>query len=155
MDTIDPAASRDISSPRFPRLLPRKTKLAVLAISLFLFYGVGIFVRSNRGIRVIVQNESGTSLKDANVILEYGRPYQLGDIAAGETKKAFIVPSADSRIRVEFTNQNGQRHSGIAAGYVEKGYCGDVTVRVLPNLNIRSRDDSFAVWNWKSWYGFL
>jgi len=55
MDTIDPAASRDISSPRFPRLLPRKTKLAVLAISLFLFYGVGIFVRSNRGIRVIVR----------------------------------------------------------------------------------------------------
>jgi len=155
MDTIDPAASRDISSPRFPRLLPRKTKLAVLAISLFLFYGVGIFVRSNRGIRVIVQNESGTSLKDANVILENGGPYRLGDIPAGKTKKAFIVPYTDSSIRLEFAAQTGQRQSEIVAGYVENGYCGDVTVRVLPNISVTSHDDSFAVWNWKSWYGFL
>jgi hypothetical protein len=83
----------------------------VLAIGIFLFYGVGIFVRSNRGIRVIVQNESGTSLNNANVILEYGDPYLLGDIAAGKTKKIFIVPGADSRIRLEFADQKGQRQS--------------------------------------------
>jgi hypothetical protein len=155
MDTIDPATPRDIASPRYPSLISRKIKLAALAIGIFLFYGVGIFVRSNRGIRVIVQNESGTSLKDANVILEYGDPYRLGDIAPGRTKKKFIVPTADSSIRLEFGAQKGQRQSEIVAGYVENGYCGDVTVRVLANIGVKSHDDSFAVWNWKSWYGFL
>ncbi len=155
MDTIDPATPRDIASPRSPRLISRKIKFAALAISIFLFYGVGIFVRSNRGIRVIVRNESGTSLRDANVILEYGDPYLLGDIAAGKTKKTFIVPGADSSIRLEFAAQKGQRKSEIVAGYVENGYCGDVTVRVLPNISVTSHDDSVAVWNWKSWYGFL
>jgi len=155
MDTIGPATSRDIPSPRSPRSLSRKAKLAALAISLFLFYGVGIFVRSNRGIRVIVQNESGTSLKDANVILEYGDPYPLGDIAASKTKRAFIVPDADSRIRASFTDQNSHRHSEIVAAYVENGYCGDVTVRVTSNLKVISHDNSFTMWNWRSWYGFL
>ncbi|HEY2363286.1 MAG TPA: hypothetical protein VGK36_19350 [Candidatus Angelobacter sp.] len=155
MDTIDPEIPRGIASPRSPRLISRKIKLTALAISIFLFYGIGIFVRSNRGIRVIVQNESETSLNDANVILEYGDPYLLGDIAAGKTKKAFIVPSADSRIRFEFAAQKGQGQSEIVAGYVENGYCGDVTVRVLPDLRVKTLDESFAVWNWKSWYGFL
>lgn len=155
MDTIDPATPRDIASARSPRLISRKIKSATLAISIFLFYGVGMFVRSNKGIRVIVQNESGMSLKDANVILEYDDPYLLGDIAAGKTKKAFIVPGADSSIRLEFAAQKGQRQSAIVAGYVENGYCGDVTVRVLPNISVMSQDDSFAMLNWKSWYGFL
>jgi hypothetical protein len=155
MDTIDAATSRDIESPRSPRLISRKIKLAALAISLLLFYAVGIFVRSNRGICVSVRNESGTSLRDAHVILEYGDPYLLGDIAAGKTKKALIVPVAKSNIQLEFADLNGQRHSELVAGYVENGYCGDVTVRILRNISVTSHDDSFAVWNWKSWYGFL
>jgi hypothetical protein len=144
-----------MASPRSPRLISRKIKLTALAISIFLFYGIGIFARSNRGIRVIVQNESGTSLNNANVILEYGHPYLLGNLAAGKTKKIFIVHGADSRIRLEFADPKGQRQSEIVAGYVENGYGGDVTVRILPNFSVRSRDDSFAMLNWKSWYGFL
>jgi len=144
-----------MASPRSPRLISRKIKLTALAISIFLFYGIGIFARSNRGIRVIVQNESGTSLNNANVILEYGDPYLLGNLAAGKTKKIFIVHGADARIRLEFADPKGQRQSEIVAGYVENGYGGDVTVRILPNSSVRSRDDSFAMLNWKSWYGFL
>jgi len=144
-----------MASPRSPRLISRKIKLTALAISIFLFYGIGIFARSNRGIRVIVQNESGTSLNNANVILEYGDPYLLGNLAAGKTKKIFIVHGADARIRLEFADPKGQRQSEIVAGYVENGYGGDVTVRILPNFSVRSRDDSFAMLNWKSWYGFL
>jgi hypothetical protein len=155
MDTIGPAMSRDISSLRSPRLLSRKAKLAALAISLFLFYAVGVSVRSNRGIRIVVENESGVTLIDANIVLEQGGPYLLGGIAAGKKKEIFIVPRNDSRVRASFTDQNGQTHSEIVAGYVEHGYCGNVTVRVLRNLSLRSRDESFALLNWKSWYGFL
>jgi hypothetical protein len=150
----DSAASQESRSLP-PKLISRRTKLAALTLGLFLFYALGVSVRSSRGIRVLVQNESGMNLKDANIMLEQGEPYLLGEIAAGKRKKIFVVPVADSRIRVAFTDQNGQRHSEIVADYVENGYCGDVTVRVLPNLMVSSHDDSFAVWNWKSWYGFL
>jgi hypothetical protein len=126
-----------------------------LAVSIILFYAVGVFVRNSRGIRIIVQNESGTNLKNANVMLENGDSYLLGEIAVGKTEKIFVVPGPESNIRLEFADPNGRQHSEIVAGYVENGYCGDVTVRVLPNLSLKSRDDSFAMLNWKSWYGFL
>jgi hypothetical protein len=107
MDTIDSAKLRDVSSPRSPGLQSRKTKLAGL-VSLFLFYGVGIFVRSSHGIRVIVQNESGTSLKNASVKLDKGNSYLLGEITEGRTKKIFVVPGTESNIRLEFLDPNGQ-----------------------------------------------
>jgi hypothetical protein len=154
MAAKNPATSQE-SRSRTPKLISRKTKLAALAVGLFLFYAGGVSVRSSHGIRVLVQNESGMSLRDANIMLEHGGPYLLGEIAAGKKKKIFIVPGADSRIRLEFTDQIGKVHSEIVAPYVENGYCGDVTVQVLPNLMVSSHDDSFAVWNWKSWYGFL
>jgi len=154
MDTIDLAPSQN-SRSFSQKVIARKMKLAALAISLFLFYAVGVSVRSNRGIRIVVENESGMTLRDANIALEQGGLYLLGEIAAGKKKKIFIVPGNDSRIGASFTDQNGQRHSEIIAGYVESGYCGDVTVQVLPNLMVSVHDDSFAVWNWKSWYGFL
>jgi hypothetical protein len=155
MVTKDSATLRESRSLTFPKSISRRAKLAALSLVLFLFYAVGVSVRSSRGILVLVQNESGMSLRDANIILEQGEPYPLGEIAAGKKKKIFIVPDADSRIRVAFTDQNGLRHSEIVAGYVENGYCGDVRVQVLAYLRVSSRDDSFAVWNWKSWYGFL
>jgi hypothetical protein len=139
---------------RTPKLISRKIQLAALALGLFLFYAAGVFVRSNRGIRIVVENKTEITLRDANIVVEQGGPYLLGEIAAGKKKKIFIVPGNDSRIRASFTDQNGQRHSEIVAGYVENGYCGDVTVRVLPNLMVSVHDDSFAVWNWKSWYSF-
>jgi hypothetical protein len=133
----------------------RKAKLAALGLSLFLLYAVGVSVRSSRGILITVQNESGRSLRDANIMLEQGRAYLLGEIPSGKKKNIFIVPVADSRIRLEFTDQIGKVHSEIVAPYVENGYCGDVETQVAANLKISSHDLSFAVWNWKSWYGFL
>jgi hypothetical protein len=126
-----------------------------LAVGIILFYAVGVFVRNSRGIRIIVQNESGTNLKNANVMLENGDSYLLGEIAVGKTEKIFVVPGPESNIRLEFADPNGQQRSEIVAGYVENSYCGDVAVGVLSDFSVRSRDESFALVNWKSWYGFL
>ena len=112
-------------------------------------------MRNSRGIRIIVQNESGTNLKNTNILLENGDSYPLAEIAVDKTKKIFVVPGSESNIRLEFADPNGRQHSEIVAGYVENAYCGDVTVRVTSNLKVISNDNSFAMWNWKSWYGFL
>ena len=149
------SASPQESPSRTPKSISRKIQLAALALGLFLFYAVGVSVRSNRGIRIVVENESGMTLGDANIALEQGGPYVLGEVAAGKKEKIFVVPRNASRIRASFTDQKGQTHSQIVAGYVENGYCGDVTVQVLPNLMVSVHDDSFAMFNWKSWYGFL
>jgi hypothetical protein len=155
MTAKDPADSHETDSPLSPKLISRKIKLVALVISLFLFYAVGLFIRSSHGIRVTVRNESGKNLKNADLMLDRGDSYLIGDIAVGTTRNIFVAPGTKSSIRLEFADAEGQKHSEIVAGYVENGYCGDVTVRVLPNLNLRSRDESFALLNWKSWYGFL
>jgi hypothetical protein len=129
--------------------------LAALAVGFILLYVLGVFVRNSRGIRVIVHNESGTNLKNAKVTLESGDSYLLGEIAVGKTKSIFVVPGTPSNIRLEFADPNGQQRSEIVAGYVENSYCGDVAVGVLSDFSVRSRDESFALVNWKSWYGFL
>jgi len=140
--------------PRFSQKLPSR-KIFALAIGLFLFYALGIFVRSSRGIRVILQNESGVIVKNATIGFEDGKQYSIGEIVPGKTKMLFIVPGPESNIRLDFADPNRRQHSEIVAGYVENGYCGDVTVQVQPDLRVKSLDESLALWNWKSWYGFL
>jgi hypothetical protein len=115
-----------------------------VAVVIFLVYAVGVSVRSRQGIRVVVANESGAILKNTAVRLEQQRQYWLGEIAPGETKKVFVVPDADSSIRVDFDDTRGRLHSEIVAGYVEHGYCDDVTAQVMQGFSVKSRDDNCA-----------
>jgi hypothetical protein len=155
MATQDSATPQEVPSLFSLRLLSRKKILCALAIGFFLFYAVEIFVRSSHGIRVVVQNESGTIVKKVTVKFEQGKQYSLGEIASGKTEKIFVVPGAESNIRLDYVDPNGRLHSDIVAGYVENGYCDDVTARIMQDFSVTARDDSCLYWNWKSWYGFL
>jgi len=153
MTAKDTTASQEFP-PRFSKKIPSRNMLFALAIGFFLFYAIGIFVRCSQGIRVVLQNESGVILKNATIRFENGKQYSVGEIAPGKTRQLFVISASKSNIRLDFADPNGRIHSEIVAGYVENGYCGDVTVQVQPDLRVKSLDASFAM-SWKSWYGFL
>jgi hypothetical protein len=153
-------AAKDTTASQGPplrfsqKLLSRKMSFA-LVVGVFLFYVIGIFVRSSQGIRLVLHNESGAILKNATIRFENEKQYSLGEIAPGKTRKLFVISDSKSNIRLNFADPNGLIHSEIVAGYVENGYCGDVTVQVQPDLRVKLLDESLELWNWKSWYGFL
>jgi hypothetical protein len=126
-----------------------------LVAIILLVYVAGASVRSRSGIRIAIQNTSGSTLENVVVKLENKPPYIVGKISSGYTRNIFLLPGAESNIRLDFNDSSGARHTAIIAGYVESGYCGEINTQILPGLKIESRDQSFAEWNWKSWYGFL
>jgi|SRR5689334_18309260 len=145
----------DVSAPS-RRSWPRSRKLPFLIIAgLLLIYISGIVVRARSGIRVVVENQSHTILLNVSLSFQKGPAYSLGEIAPGQKKKRFVHSRAESSIQMEFTDARGVQHSTLITGYVENDYCGDVVVRVLSDFSVRSRDESFTLLNWKSWYGFL
>jgi hypothetical protein len=120
-----------------------------------LLYIAGVSVRSHHGIRIVIQNKSGSTLENVAVSLENKTPYSVGTIRPDQKKNIFLLPDAATSIRLDVEDAAGVRHTKIVAGYVEDGYCGEVHTQILPDLRVESSDKSFAEWNWKSWYGFL
>jgi hypothetical protein len=103
----------------------------------------------------MIRNNSGSTLENIAVQLENKNPYVVGKISSGQTVHIFLLPDSESRIQLAFADSTGALHTEIIAGYVESGYCGEINTLILPGLRIESHDQSFAEWNWKSWYGFL
>lgn len=112
-------------------------------------------MRSHHGIQIVIKNESGTTLENVAVSLENKAPYSIGTMLPNQKKNVFLLPAAESSIRMDVKDSAGVLHTKTLAGYVENGYCGEVYIQILPALRIESRDKSFAEWNWQSWYGFL
>jgi hypothetical protein len=145
----------DIPAPsRLTLLLSRKLPLLII-LGLALIYVAGIVVRMRSGIRVVVENHSRGIVRNVILGFEKRQSYSLGEIAPGKKKQVFLHSPAESSILMVFADANGTQHSAFVAGYTENDYCGDVAVRVLSDFSVRSRDESFALVNWKSWYGFL
>jgi len=87
--------------------------------------------------------------------LEKGPPYSLGEIAPGKSQHVFAQTRVESSILLDFDDATGVHHTDRIAGYVENDYCGEVAAKVLQNLKVNSRDESFILFNWKSWLGLL
>jgi hypothetical protein len=151
-------AAKDTTASQGPplrfsqKLLSRKMSFA-LVVGVFLFYVIGIFVRSSQGIRLVLHNESGAILKNATIRFENEKQYSLGEIAPGKTRKSFVI--SDSNRTSDWILQIPMAIYILRLWQdVENGYCGDVKVQILPALRIQSLDKSFGM-NWQSWFGFL
>ncbi len=133
----------------------RKLRFALVIAGAVLLYCVGVIARQHYGIRVIVQNSSGQVLHQVTVKLEHGKEYALGDIIEGTHRTIFVEPAGEDSIRLEFIDAANSKHIDMLAGYVENGYCGDVTARIWQGERLSLSDESFAAYNWKSWWGFI
>ncbi len=118
-----------------------------------MFYLAGIAVRSRYGVRVVIQNDSGATLRNASVRLEKGPAYSLGEIESRTSRHVFVRTRAESSVLLDFDDATGVHHTNVVAGYIENDYCGEVAVNVLQGFSVNSRDKSFTLFNWKSWPG--
>jgi hypothetical protein len=156
----DPYGNDDLEVTPIPlppqHLKPSKTFRISLIILFLLVYFSGVVVRSRYGLRVVIANQSGATLRDAIVALESKKEYRLGAVSQGRSKTVYVEPAGKDSIRLQFTGANNVRRDELIAAYVENGYCGEVRVKVLPDGRVLANDESYALYhNWWSWLGFI
>ena len=144
-------------APRSNSLIRSRTvRILVAAAGFSLFYVLGLFVREQYGIAIVIQNESGGALRRIRVKAEpTGRVISLGDLANEQHTRVFVEPRTESHIRLGYTDASGQPHVEIVVGYAEAGYCGEAEVKVLPGDKATSKENIDPVICWNSWLGFL
>ena len=126
----------------------------MLAVAV-LFYLSGIVTRQHFGVRVEVRNNSGDALRQVTVKLEHSKEYRLGEMAVRSRKTIYVEPAGGDSIRLEVVNSSDVKHTDLIAGYVESGYCGDVSVEITRDGRVIAADHSFAPCHWKSWWAFI
>jgi hypothetical protein len=138
--------------------LSRSRSIRILgALGAFLtLYVAGVLVRSRYGIEVFARNESRETLRDVSLKVESrGARYVLPDLANGKTRRVFVHAVGESSIVLEFSDEHGQRHREMVAGYVEDGYCGVDTITVWPGGAVETHEDNYRMVCWRSWLEFL
>jgi len=123
---------------------------------LFLFYVVGVILRQQYGIGVVVRNESGETLRQVSVkVQSRGKTYSMPDLAPGEHRRVFVQPVGESSIDVQFTDASDKPHVESVVGYVESGYCGNAEAMILPGGKTRLTEEISLVFCRKSWLDFI
>ena len=134
----------------------RTTHLTLAVVGLFAFYVVGVIVRRQFGVRVIVSNESGEALRQVSVKVESigdrGKRSNLYYLAPGGRARVYAQPVTESHINLEFMDARNKLHTETVVGYVEAGYCGIAKATILPGDKIRTISDPAC---WKSWFDFI
>ena len=121
-----------------------------------MLYSIGLLVRRNYGISVVVHNTSQETVSQVSVKVESlgnrGGRYELPDLRPGDQKRIFVRPVTESHINLEFTDFNKKHYSETVYGYDESGYCGAAEVTILPQNRVVSH---IAPACWKSWFDFI
>src|SRR5438874_169234 len=139
-------------------LLPRSHAIRVVLgfIAILLLYSIGLLVRRNYGISIVLHNASEETVSQVSVKVEIlgnrGGRYELPDLRPGDQKRIFVRPVTESHINLEFTDFNKKRHSETVYGYAESGYCGAAEVTILQENKVTSRITPAC---WKSWFDFI
>jgi len=131
-------------------------RLALLFAGLLLFYVVGVVVRGQFGIRILVSNQSGEILR--YVVLKeetHGPRYELGDLGDGFSRRIFIRPRTESHVAMSFQDASGTLHSEVVVGYLESGYCGSAVAIVLPGGKVKANERIDTLSCKGSWVDFL
>ncbi len=68
-------------------------------------------------------------------------PYDLGDIAPGESATARVNPTGESELEVEFRDTDDQTHRLNAGGYFESGYRGSIRVEIKDGVIDKNEQD--------------
>jgi hypothetical protein len=128
----------------------------VILVGLFLFYVMGVLVRRERGIGVVIRNESGETLRQVSVKVESiddrVKRSDLYYLAPGGHVRVYTQPVTESHINLEFIDARNKLHSETIVGYVEAGYCGTAKATILPGDRIDTISDLAC---WKSWFDFI
>jgi hypothetical protein len=128
----------------------------LLVVGLFLFYVLGVIVRQQYGIGVVVRNESGETLRQVSVKVESigdrGMRSDLYYLAPGGHVRVYTQPMTESHINLEFMDARYKLHTETVVGYVEAGYCGTAKATILPGDRVDTISDLAC---WKSWFDFI
>ena len=134
----------------------RTRRIVYTGVGLFALYVLGLFVRGEYGIEIIVGNASDKPLRNVRAIVESrGKSYDLGDIAPNKQLRVFLSPVTESNINLDYVDDRGARHVDTVVGYVEKGYCGKAEVTILPGNKTVSNEKIDLLACWRSWLDFI
>ena len=123
---------------------------------MLLLYIAGIAVRSRFGIRVVISNLSGETLRNVVVkVEERGNRYGFADLEPGDRKRIWVQPVTECHIKVEFVDAKNKPHGETIVGYAEGGYCGSATVNILPGNRVESSEHLEPFCDLQSWLGFM
>ena len=134
----------------------RATRFTFAIVGVLVLYVVGVIVRHQLGIRVIISNESGEALRQVSVKVESigdrGKRSNLYYLAPGGRVRVYAQPVTESHINLEFMDARNKLHTETVVGYVEAGYCGIAKATILPGDKIHTISDPAC---WKSWFDFI
>jgi hypothetical protein len=137
-------------------LRSRTIRSVLVVVGLFLFYVLGVIVRQQYGIGVVIRNESGETLRQVGVKVETkGKRYGLPDLAPGDRRRVFVQPVGESSIDIQFIDAGGKPHVELMVGYVESGYCGNAKATILPGGRTKLTEDIDPLFCGKSWLDFV
>jgi hypothetical protein len=121
----------------------RVAKFIWSGVGILLIYILGVFVREQYGIAVVIRNASGQPLRQLRIKSEpRGGGYDLGELSPQKKVRVFVKPGEESHLNLEYTDIVGVRHSELVVGYIEGGYCGKAEVNVLSRDKVASDEKS-------------
>jgi hypothetical protein len=133
----------------------RTTHIVLIAIGISVLYVIGVLVRQQRGIAVLIRNDSGETLRQVSVKVESignrGKNHDLPDLAVGARVRIYVRPLTESHVNLEFSDARGEKHVETVVGYVESGYCGTATTTILLGGRTESRTSVPELMCWKGW----
>jgi hypothetical protein len=134
----------------------RVAKFISSGIGILLIYILGMFVREQYGIAVVIRNASGQPLRQLRITNEpRGSGYDLGDLAPQKKVRVFVRAGGESHLNLEYTDMVGVRHSELVVGYIEGGYCGKAEVNVLSRDKVASHEKIDPVACIGGWFDFI
>jgi hypothetical protein len=135
--------------------LSRNGLILLIGVGVLVLYILGIFVRGEYGIAILVCNATKEPLRHVLVKVESrGEHHDLGDLGAEKHTRVFVRPATESHITLEYVDSTGRPRSETVVGYVEAGYCGKAEVTVFPD-RIISNEKIDLIMCWRSWLDFL
>ena len=134
----------------------RATRFTLAVVGVLVLYVVGVIVRHQLGIRVIISNESGEAIRQVSVKVESiggrGKRSNLYYLASGGRVRVYAQPVTESHINLEFMDARNKPHTETIVGYLETGYCGIAKTTILPKDEIHTISDPAC---WKSWFDLI
>jgi hypothetical protein len=134
----------------------RIAHLVLILIGLFLIYVIGVLVRRQQGIAVVIRNDSGEVLRQVSVKVETsgdgGKRSSLYYLAPSSRVRVYVQPVTESHINLEFMDARNKVHTETVVGYVEAGYCGSAKATIFPGERVEAISELAC---WKSWFDFI
>jgi len=129
-----------------------------IAVAVFIFYIVGVFVRHAYGVRFEITNRSEATLHDVTLGFagwKYRQEISVGEVESGKTRRFFLRPRMKSSYFLNFTDAHGVRHTEEGETYITRNDSADVRMKILADGKVEMDLPDHHLISWESWFGFL